>query len=104
MHTDRSTQQTVRELSDFQRDLLFVFGETGPTKGVAVQDAIEDYYDNEEHHGRLYLNPDELAERGRQTLLQRHEWEAAKLGVSTNAARNHRLKLRVRVQFGRRTR
>ena len=43
------------DLTGFQRDLLYV---------IAGLEELEDYYEKEIHHGRLYPNLDTLVEKG----------------------------------------
>lgn len=52
------------DLTGFQRDLLFVIAGKDEPHGLAIKDAIEEYYDKEVQAGRLYPNLDELAEKG----------------------------------------
>ena len=52
------------DLTGFQRDLLYVIeGEEKP-HGLAIKEELEDYYESEIHHGRLYPNLDTLVEKG----------------------------------------
>ncbi|QCC57254.1 PadR family transcriptional regulator [Natrinema thermotolerans] len=93
--TDRSAPQNATNLSAFQRDLLYVIADVGPTHGLGIKDELSDYYATEINHGRLYPNLDtlvdmglveksqadrrtnsyELTERGTDLLAQRREWE-----------------------------
>ena len=86
----------MNDLTAFQRDTLFVVASLGEPYGLAIRDALADYYGTDVNHGRLYPNLDELADRGfldkqrggdrknvytltdrgRETLVARHEWEA----------------------------
>jgi DNA-binding PadR family transcriptional regulator len=52
------------DLTGFQRDLLYVIASLDDAKGLAVKDEIEDYYDEEINHGRLYPNLDTLVNKG----------------------------------------
>ena len=52
------------DLTGFQRDLLYVISGLEEPHGLAVKDEIEDYYEKEVNHGRLYPNLDTLVERG----------------------------------------
>lgn len=54
----------MHDLTGFQRDLLYVIGGLDNPKGLAIKDELEEYYDGEIHHGRLYPNLDELVEKG----------------------------------------
>ena len=52
------------DITGFQRDLLYVIaGDDGP-HGLAIKEELENYYDKEIHHGRLYPNLDTLVEKG----------------------------------------
>ncbi|WP_121820145.1 PadR family transcriptional regulator [Halostella salina] len=84
------------DLTGFQRDLLYaVAGQEAP-HGLAIKEVLDDYYEAEIHHGRLYPNLDTLVEkglveksekdrrtneyrltsRGRREIADRREWEA----------------------------
>jgi PadR family transcriptional regulator PadR len=54
----------MQELSAFQRDLLYVLAGLNEPHGLGVKEEMEDYYDKEVNHGRLYPNLDTLAEHG----------------------------------------
>jgi DNA-binding PadR family transcriptional regulator len=56
-------QQTVRDLTAFQRNILVILTEE-PMYGLAVKRELEEYYGTEVNHGRLYPNLDELVELG----------------------------------------
>lgn len=84
------------ELTGFKRDLLTVIGGLEDPNGLEVKAALEDYYEGEINHGRLYPNLDDLVaegyvkkskrdertneysltESGWQLLENRREWEA----------------------------
>jgi DNA-binding PadR family transcriptional regulator len=52
------------DLTGFQRDLLYaIAGKTEP-HGLAIKEELEDYYEKEIHHGRLYPNLDTLVDKG----------------------------------------
>ncbi|GAA0229236.1 PadR family transcriptional regulator [Haladaptatus pallidirubidus] len=51
------------ELTGFQRDVLYVIAGNGEPHGLAIQEDLEQYYDTEVHHGRLYPNLDTLVEK-----------------------------------------
>lgn len=90
----------MHDLTGFQRDLLVVIGGLDEPHGLAIKDELEDYYEGEIHHGRLYPNLDTLVEkglvekgtvdrrtnfytltgRGRRELEVRREWETSYLG------------------------
>lgn len=52
------------DLTGFQRDLLYVVAGLDDPHGLAIKDELEDYYEKEIHHGRLYPNLDTLVEKG----------------------------------------
>ncbi|QLH82397.1 PadR family transcriptional regulator [Halosimplex pelagicum] len=54
----------MQELSAFQRDLLHVLAGLNEPHGLAIKEELEDYYDGEVNHGRLYPNLDKLDEFG----------------------------------------
>ena len=83
------------EFTGFKRDLLTVIAGLDDPNGLEVKAALEDYYEGEINHGRLYPNLDDLVEEGlvekskrdertnvytltesgRQLLDDRREWE-----------------------------
>jgi DNA-binding PadR family transcriptional regulator len=85
----------MHDLTGFQRDLLYVIAGLDKPHGLALKAELEDYYEKEIHHGRLYPNLDTLVEkglvekgekdrrtnvytttrRGRRELNARREWE-----------------------------
>ena len=44
------------DLTGFQRDLLYVISGLDDPHGLAIKDELEEYYEAEIHHGRLYPN------------------------------------------------
>jgi DNA-binding PadR family transcriptional regulator len=52
------------DLTGFQRDLLYVIAGLGEPKGLAIKDELEEYYEGEINHGRLYPNLDTVVEKG----------------------------------------
>ncbi len=52
------------DLTGFQRDLLYVAAGLEEPHGLAIKDELENYYESEIHHGRLYPNLDTLVEKG----------------------------------------
>jgi DNA-binding PadR family transcriptional regulator len=54
----------MHDLTGFQRDLLYVIEGFEQPHGLAIKDELEDYYEKEIHHGRLYPNLDTLVEKG----------------------------------------
>ena len=83
------------DLTGFQRDLLYVIAGLDEPHGLEIKEELEEYYEKEIHHGRLYPNLDTLVEkglvkksekdrrtneytvtrRGRQEIEARQEWE-----------------------------
>jgi DNA-binding PadR family transcriptional regulator len=57
------TPGIARELTAFQQNILVILGEE-PRYGLAIKRELEDYYDEEVNHGRLYPNLDDLVEMG----------------------------------------
>jgi DNA-binding PadR family transcriptional regulator len=55
------TPGIARELTAFQQNILVILGEE-PRYGLAIKRELEDYYDDEVNHGRLYPNLDDLVE------------------------------------------
>lgn len=90
------------DLTGFQRDLLYVIANFEEPHGLAIKDELEDYYEQEINHGRLYPNLDELVDkslvekgeldkrtnyytltqRGRREITARREWENQYVDVS----------------------
>ena len=86
----------MHDLTGFQRDLLYVIAGSEKPHGLAIKDELEEYYEKEIHHGRLYPNLDTLVDkglvekgdkdrrtnfytltrRGRREIEDRREWEA----------------------------
>lgn len=86
----------MHDLTGFQRDLLYVIAGLENPKGLAIKDALDDYYGSEINHGRLYPNLDDLVNkgltekskkddrtneykltrRGRREIQDRREWES----------------------------
>lgn len=95
--SDAPATDKFAHLSAFQRDVLRVLDQSGPSKGLAVKDALTSYYGEEVNHSRLYPNLDaladaglvakrerdgrtneyELTERGRRALRARRRWTAS---------------------------
>jgi DNA-binding PadR family transcriptional regulator len=61
--TETDTPGIARELTAFQQNILVILGEE-PRYGLAIKRELEDYYDDEVNHGRLYPNLDDLVEMG----------------------------------------
>ncbi|PGF14342.1 PadR family transcriptional regulator [Natrinema sp. CBA1119] len=52
------------DLTGFQRDLLYAITGFDEPHGLAIKDELENYYEKEIHHGRLYPNLDTLVDKG----------------------------------------
>ncbi|SEP31901.1 DNA-binding transcriptional regulator, PadR family [Halorientalis persicus] len=52
------------DLTGFQRDLLYVIAGMDDPHGLALKEKLDQYYESEIHHGRLYPNLDTLVEKG----------------------------------------
>lgn len=85
----------MNDLTGFQRDLLVVIAGLEKPHGLALKAELEEYYEKEVHHGRLYPNLDTLVnkglvekgqidlrtnqyaltDRGKRELEARREWE-----------------------------
>jgi len=52
------------DLTGFQRDLLYTVAGLEEPHGLAIKDELEEYYEKEIHHGRLYPNLDTLVDKG----------------------------------------
>ena len=96
------------DLTGFQRDLLYVIAGQSEPHGLAIKEKLEDYYEKEIHHGRLYPNLDtlvdkglvekgqrdrrtnyyKLTQRGRREIEARQEWEAQYLEAEKIATAN----------------
>lgn len=58
------TIDIMYDLTGFQRDLLYAVQGLNDPHGLAIKDELEEYYETEIHHGRLYPNLDTLVEKG----------------------------------------
>lgn len=54
----------MHDLTGFQRDLLYTIAGGDDPHGLALKDELEEYYEIEVHHGRLYPNLDTLVNKG----------------------------------------
>jgi PadR family transcriptional regulator PadR len=66
IHSSANTilYQHIHDLTGFQRDLLYVIAGNEQPHRLALKDALDDYYDQDIQHGRLYPNLDTLVEKG----------------------------------------
>ena len=60
------------DLTGFQRDLLYAIAGQEQPHGLAIKEELEEYYEKEIHHGRLYPNLDTLVEKG---LVEKGEYD-----------------------------
>jgi DNA-binding PadR family transcriptional regulator len=79
------------DLTGFQRDVLYVIAGLDDPHGLAIKDELEEYYEKEIHHGRLYPNLDTLVEKGLVEKSQRdqrtNEYAATRRGTREIQAR-----------------
>jgi len=54
----------MHDLTGFQRDLLYVIAGLEEPHGLALKSELQDYYENEINHGRLYPSLDTLVDKG----------------------------------------
>ncbi len=54
----------MNDLTGFQRDLLYTIAGLDEPHGLAIKEELEEYYETEVHHGRLYPNLDTLVDKG----------------------------------------
>jgi PadR family transcriptional regulator PadR len=54
----------MNDLTGFQRDLLSVIAGLDEPKGLAIKEEMDEYYEEEINHGRLYPNLDTLVDAG----------------------------------------
>ncbi len=84
------------DLTGFQRDILYVTAGLDEPHGLAIKEELENYYEKEIQHGRLYPNLDTLVnkglvkkgeidkrtnsytvtQRGRREIESRNDWES----------------------------
>jgi len=58
------------DLTGFQRDLLYTIAGKEGQSGLAIKSELEQYYECEINHGRLYPNLDDLVQMG---LIEKSE-------------------------------
>ena len=58
------TDASLAGLSAFQRDVLWTLAKDGASKGKAIMDSLEGYYDESVTHGQVYPNLDALVDHG----------------------------------------
>jgi DNA-binding PadR family transcriptional regulator len=89
----------MHDMTAFQRDLLYVIAGQDEPHGLAIKEALDEYYEKEVLHGHLYPNLDELVNkglvekgsvdgrtnsynltrRGQREIVARREWEESNL-------------------------
>ena len=94
------TPGIARELSAFQENILTILAEEA-RYGLAIKRELENYYESEVNHGRLYPNLDDLVdmglvkkseldkrtnqyaltEDGYQALLDQLQWQVARIAT-----------------------
>lgn len=62
----------MQDLTAFQRDILYIIEGQNDPHGLAIKSSLEEYYQNDVNHGRLYPNLDQLVERG---LVSKGEYD-----------------------------
>lgn len=85
----------MHDLTGFQRDLLYVISGFDQPSGQSVKDELQEYYETEINHGRLYPNLDTvvnkdlvekgeldrrtnyyaITEAGEEAIQERRQWE-----------------------------
>lgn len=61
---DFSTYNVPTDLTAFQTHLLCLIYRLGPTEGVTLQEALEEFYPEEINQGRLYPSLDRMVDSG----------------------------------------
>jgi DNA-binding PadR family transcriptional regulator len=102
-------EMSLHNLTGFQCDLLFVIAKLEKPHGLEIKDELQEHYEQNIRHGRLYPNLDALVEadlvekgkkddrsneyrlreRGRSELKNRLEWELECLPDSLIAELEH---------------
>jgi DNA-binding PadR family transcriptional regulator len=54
----------MKDLSAFQRDILFIISDIDRSYGLGIKSELEEYYEEDVNTGRVYQNLGELVERG----------------------------------------
>lgn len=62
----------MNDMTAFQRDILYIVHAENAPKGLEIKSRLEEYYDDEINHGRLYPNLDDLADQG---LIQKGSYD-----------------------------
>jgi len=85
----------MHDLTGFQRDILYVTAGFEELHGLAVKEELDDYYEQDINHGRLYPNLDNLVDKG---LLEKGELDK-RTSVYTVTQRGQR-ELEARREWG----
>lgn len=56
--------QTLKHLSAFQRDILFIICDLNRSYGLGIKSELEEYYNKDINTGRVYHNLDQLVDQG----------------------------------------
>jgi len=64
LHHSIYAHSDMYDLTAFQRDLLYTIAGQDEPHGLAIKQELEQYYEGEIHHGRLYPNLDEIVDKG----------------------------------------
>ena len=72
-HNAGGDDAPLHDLTGFQRDLMTTISRFGDPHGLAIKHDLEEYYEGDVHHGRLYPNLDTLVEKG---LVDKSERDA----------------------------
>lgn len=95
----------MHDLTGFQRDLLYTILTPNEPSGTEVKEILEERYEEEIHHGRLYPNLDTLIEKdllikgslddrtnyyrvsrkGHQMIKARRQWERSCLDSESDS-------------------
>lgn len=54
----------MNDLTAFQRDILYAIAGQDEPHGLAIKQTLDNYYDEDINHGRLYPNLDDLVDVG----------------------------------------
>ncbi|WP_321167606.1 PadR family transcriptional regulator [Halonotius roseus] len=55
---------TIKHLSAFQRDILYIVSDLETSYGLGIKEALEEYYGEDVNTGRVYQNLSTLVEEG----------------------------------------
>ncbi len=92
-----AVKNVFTDLSAFQRDVLWALTHEDGRKGLALKTHIEDYYDKDLNHSRLYQNLDKLVNAG---LIEKSARDRRTNEYALTEAANHALTARRAWQVG----